>query len=177
MDVCVSSWSRMAPNTHPAMSKSAGNYMNSQLISMEAMTNGYAEGIALDVNGLVSEGSGENVFLVRDGRMITPPLSASILPGITRDSVMKICADLKISVVEQAIPREMLYMAEEAFFCGTAVEITPMRSIDRIPVGNGTRGAVTKRLQDEFYALTSGAKPDRHGWLTPVNAPVPASIR
>jgi len=177
VDVCVSSWSRMAPNTHPAMSKSAGNYMNSQLIRMEAMTNGYAEGIALDVNGLVSEGSGENVFLVRDGRMITPPLSASILPGITRDSVMKICADLKISVVEQAIPREMLYMAEEAFFCGTAVEITPMRSIDRIPVGNGTRGAVTKRLQDEFYALTSGAKPDRHGWLTPVNAPVPASIR
>ena len=177
VDVCVSSWSRMAPNTHPAMSKSAGNYMNSQLIRIEAMTNGYAEGIALDVNGLVSEGSGENVFLVRDGRMITPPLSASILPGITRDSVMKICADLKISVVEQAIPREMLYMAEEAFFCGTAVEITPMRSIDRIPVGNGTRGAVTKRLQDEFYALTSGAKPDRHGWLTPVNAPVPASIR
>jgi len=177
VDVCVSSWNRMAPNTHPAMAKSAGNYMNSQLIRMEAMTNGYAEGIALDVNGYVSEGSGENVFLVKDGKVITPPLSASILPGITRDSVIKICADLKFPVLEQAIPREMLYLADEVFFCGTAVEITPLRSIDRIPVGNSTRGPITKRLQDEFYALTSGAKPDRHGWLTPVNSPVSATTR
>ena len=177
VDVCVSSWNRMAPNTHPAMAKSAGNYMNSQLIRMEAMTNGYAEGIALDVNGYVSEGSGENVFLVKDGKILTPPLSASILPGITRDSVMKICADLKISVVEQSIPREMLYLADEVFFCGTAVEITPLRSIDRIPVGNGTRGPITKRLQDEFFALTSGAKSDRHGWLTPVGLPVNVTTR
>ena len=177
VDVCVSSWSRMAPNTHPAMSKSAANYMNSQLIRMEAMTNGYAEGIALDVNGYVSEGSGENIFLVKDGTVITPPLAASILPGITRDSVMKICADLKIPVTEQMIPREMLYIADEAFFCGTAVEITPLRSIDRIQVGNGTRGPITKRLQDEFFALTSGAMPDRHTWLTPVGLPVSAPVR
>ncbi len=177
VDVCVSSWSRMAPNTHPAMSKSAANYMNSQLIRMEAMTNGYAEGIALDVSGYVSEGSGENIFIVRDGAVLTPPLAASILPGITRDSVMKICADLKIPAAEQMIPREMLYIADEAFFCGTAVEITPLRSIDRIQVGNGTRGPITKRLQDEFFALTSGAMPDRHTWLTPVGLPVSAPVR
>ena len=159
------------------MSKSAANYMNSQLIRMEAMTNGYVEGIALDTNGYVSEGSGENIFIVQDGAVLTPPLAASILPGITRDSVMRICADLKIPISEQMLPREMLYTADEVFFCGTVVEITPVRSIDRIPVGSGTRGPVTNRLQDEFYALTGGAKPDRHNWLTPVGVPLSATTR
>ena len=175
VDVCVSSWMRMAPNTLPAMSKSAANYMNSQLIRMEAIVNGYVEGIALDVNGYVSEGSGENVFLVQDGVVITPPLSASVLPGITRRSILTLCQDLKIPFSEQMVPREMLYIADEVFFCGTAAEITPLRSIDRIPVGGGSRGPITRRLQDEFFALTSGAKPDRHNWLTPVGVPVGAA--
>jgi branched-chain amino acid aminotransferase len=177
VDVCVSSWMRMAPNTLPAMSKSAANYMNSQLIRMEAIVNGYVEGIALDVNGYVSEGSGENLFLVQDGVVITPPLSASVLPGITRRSILTLCQDLKIPFSEQMIPREMLYIADEAFFCGTAAEITPLRSIDRIRVGGGSRGPITKKLQDEFFALTSGAKPDRHNWLTPVGVPVGAAVR
>jgi len=172
VDVCVSSWARMAPNTLPAMSKSAANYMNSQLIRMEAIVNGYVEGIALDPSGYVSEGSGENIFLVRDGAVLTPPLANSILPGITRSSVITLCADLKIPVVEQMIPREMLYIAEEVFFCGTAAEITPIRSIDKVTIGSGARGPLTKRLQDEFFALTSGAKPDRHNWLTPVGVPM-----
>ena len=175
VDVCVSSWMRMAPNTLPAMSKSAANYMNSQLIRMEAIVNGYVEGIALDVNGYVSEGSGENVFLVQDGVVITPPLSASVLPGITRRSILTLCQDLKIPFSEQMVPREMLYIADEVFFCGPAAEITPLRSIDRIPVGSGSRGPITRRLQDEFFALTSGAKPDRHNWLTPVGVPVGAA--
>ena len=177
VDVCVSSWARMAPNTLPAMAKSAANYMNSQLIRMEAMVNGYVEGIALDVSGNVSEGSGENLFLVHDGNVVTPPLSNSVLPGITRQSVVTLCRDLNIPVVEQVIPREMLYIADEVFFCGTAVEITPIRSIDKIEVGQGSRGPITKRLQEEFFALTSGTKPDRHGWLTPVGVPVTASAR
>ena len=177
VDVCVSSWMRMAPNTLPAMSKSAANYMNSQLIRMEAIVNGYVEGIALDVNGYVSEGSGENLFLVQDGVVITPPLSASVLPGITRRSILTLCQDLKIPFSEQMVPREMLYVADEVFFCGTAAEITPLRSIDRIPVGSGSRGPITKKLQDEFFALTSGAKPDRHNWLTPVGVPVGAAVR
>jgi branched-chain amino acid aminotransferase len=175
VDVCVSSWQRMAPNTLPAMSKAAGNYLNSQLIRMEAMTNGYVEGIALDTNGLVSEGSGENIFLVAEGKVITPPLTASILPGITRRSIITICEDLGIPVAEQPIPREMLYLADEVFFAGTAVEITPLRSIDRIKVGRGSRGPITKQLQDEFFALVTGAKPDRHNWLTPVAVPVAAT--
>jgi branched-chain amino acid aminotransferase len=175
VDVCVSSWQRMAPNTLPAMSKAAGNYLNSQLIRMEAMTNGYVEGIALDTNGCVSEGSGENIFLVHEGKIITPPLSASILPGITRRTILTICADLGIPIAEQQIPREMLYIADEVFFAGTAVEITPLRSIDRIQVGNGARGPITKRVQDEFFALVTGAKADRHNWLTPVSAPVAAA--
>ncbi len=170
VDVCVSSWTRMATNTLPAIAKSAANYMNSQLIRMEASVNGYVEGIALDVNGCVSEGSGENIFLVMDGIVITPPLSSSVLPGITRHTVLTLCHDLNIKVAEQAIPREMLYIADEVFFSGTAAEITPIRSIDRIQIGSGARGPVTKRLQDEFHALTSGAKPDRHNWLTPVGA-------
>lgn len=177
VDVCISSWMRMAPNTLPAMSKSAANYMNSQLIRMEAIVNGYVEGIALDVNGYVSEGSGENMFLVHDGAVITPPLSASVLPGITRRTVITLCQDLKIPVSEQMVPREMLYIADEVFFTGTAAEITPLRSIDRIPIGGGSRGPITNKLQDEFFALTSGAKPDRHNWLTPVGVPISAVSR
>jgi branched-chain amino acid aminotransferase len=175
VDVCVSSWQRMAPNTLPAMSKAAANYMNSQLIRMEAMVNGYVEGIALDANGCVSEGSGENIFLVINGKVVTPPLSSSILPGVTRSTVLALCADLRIPCVEEQIPREMLYIADEAFFAGTAVEITPLRSIDRIPVGGGSRGPITKRLQEEFFAIVSGAKTDTRNWLTPVAAPVAAA--
>jgi branched-chain amino acid aminotransferase len=175
VDVCVSSWQRMAPNTLPAMSKAAGNYLNSQLIRMEAMTNGYVEGIALDTNGCVSEGSGENIFVVHEGKVITPPLSASILAGITRRTILTLCADLGIPVAEQQIPREMLYIADEVFFAGTAVEITPLRSVDRIQIGNGSRGPITKRVQDEFFALVTGEKADRHNWLTPVSAPVAAA--
>jgi branched-chain amino acid aminotransferase len=175
VDVCVSSWTRMAGNTIPAMSKAAANYMNSQLIRMEAMVNGYTEGIALDGNGCVSEGSGENIFLVMDDMVVTPPLAASILPGITRRTMVTLCEDMGIPVREQVIPREMLYIADEAFFVGTAVEITPLRSIDRIKVGSGKRGPITKRLQDEFFALVTGEKPDRHNWLTQVALPVTAA--
>ncbi|HJY85746.1 MAG TPA: branched-chain-amino-acid transaminase, partial [Candidatus Acidoferrales bacterium] len=177
VDVCISSWTRMAANTLPAMSKAAANYMNSQLIRMEAIVNGYVEGIALDANGYVSEGSGENIFVVQDGAVITPPLAASVLPGITRRTVLRLCQDLGIPVSEQMIPREMLYVADEVFFSGTAAEITPLRSIDRILVSGGQRGPVTKKLQDEFFALTSGAKPDRHNWLTPVGVPVGATAQ
>jgi branched-chain amino acid aminotransferase len=177
IDVCISSWNRPAPNTLPQMAKAAANYMNSQLIRMEATANGYVEGIALDTNGYVSEGSGENIFLVADAAVITPPYANSALPGITRNAVMAICHDFGIPVSEQMIPREMLYIADEVFFCGTAAEITPIRSIDRINVGSGTRGPITKRIQDEFFALTSGAKPDRHGWLSHVNAPTSAAVR
>jgi branched-chain amino acid aminotransferase len=158
-------------------SEHAANYMNSQLIRMEAIINGYSEGIALDPNGCVSEGSGENLFLVQDGVVITPPLAASVLPGITRRTIFTICQDLKIPTREEMIPREWLYIADEVFFSGTAAEVTPLRSIDRIPVGNGERGPITKRIQEEFFALTSGAKPDRHAWLTPVGVPVSANTR
>jgi len=175
VDVCVSSWTRIAPNTLPAMSKAAGNYMNSQLIRMEAATNGFAEGIALDTAGYVSEGSGMNVFLVHNGTLYTPPLGASVLPGITRDAVLTMSEDLKIPVKEQTIPREMLYIVDEVFFVGTAVEVTPIRSVDHIQVGKGVAGPVTKRLQEEFFALTSGTKPDRHNWLTPCAAAVGTS--
>jgi branched-chain amino acid aminotransferase len=166
VDVCVSSWARSAPNTLPQMAKCAANYMNSQLIRMEAMLNGYVEGIALDVSGHVSEGSGENIFLVMDGAVITPPLENCVLPGITRHSVLTMCRDLDIPAVEQVVPREMLYLAEEVFFCGTAAEITPIRSIDKIRVGKGGRGTITRRIQDEFFGITSGTKSDTHGWLT-----------
>jgi len=144
------------------------NKMNSQLIKMEAIANGYVEGIALDVNGFVSEGSGENVFLVHRDTLITAPLGNSVLPGITRDSVVQIARDLDIRVVEQMIPREMLYIADEVFFTGTAAEVTPIRSVDKIKVGNGGVGPVTRTLQKEFYAIVRGEKADRHGWLTPV---------
>ncbi len=174
VDVCVSSWARMAPNTLPALAKAGANYMNSQLIRMEAAVNGYAEGIALDEAGYVSEGSGENVFVVRDGKIHTPPLGASVLPGITRDSVLQLAAALEIPLVETLVPREMLYIADEVFFSGTAAEITPIRSVDRIKIGKGRRGPITERLQHEFFEIVSGRAADRFGWLTPVKAPVPA---
>ncbi|MGA8867038.1 MAG: branched-chain amino acid transaminase [Candidatus Sulfotelmatobacter sp.] len=167
-EVCVSSWTRIAPNTLPAMAKSGANYMNSQLIKMEAIVNGYVEGIALDVNGYISEGSGENVFLVRKGTLMTAPLGNSVLPGITRDSVLQIARDLGIPVIEQMLPREMLYISDEAFFTGTAAEVTPIRSVDKVAVGNGGTGPITKAIQKEFYAIVRGEKPDRHKWLTPV---------
>src|SRR5947207_14391715 len=168
VDACVSSWTRIAPTTMPAMAKSGANYMNSQLIKMEAIMNGYVEGIALDVNGYVSEGSGENLFVVRDGTLLTAPLGNSVLPGITRDSVIQIAKDLGITVVEQMIPREMLYIADEVFFTGTAAEITPIRSVDKITVANGAAGPITKALQKEFFGIVRGTAPDRHHWLTPV---------
>jgi branched-chain amino acid aminotransferase len=177
IDVCVSSWNRSAPNTLPQMAKSAANYMKSQLIRMEAKVNGYSEGIALDTEGHLSEGSGENVFVVIDGVVITPPLANSALPGITRHTVLTLCRDLGITVAEQMIPREMLYIADEVFFSGTAAEITPIRSVDRITVGAGSRGPITKRIQDEFFAITGGTKPDRHGWFSPVGAPAGAGVR
>jgi len=169
VDVCVSSWTRLAPNTLPALSKAGANYMNSQLIKMEALANGYSEGIALDAAGYVSEGSGENIFVVRDGKIHTPPLGASVLPGITRDAILTLARDLAIPLVETIVPREMLYIADEAFFSGTAAEITPIRSVDRIPVGKGRRGPVAEKLQKEFFAIVNGSTPDRYGWLTPVH--------
>jgi branched-chain amino acid aminotransferase len=144
---------------------------------MEAKVNGYEEGIGLDRNGYISEGSGENIFAVRNGTVITPPLAHAGLSGITRDSVLNICRDLDITVNEQAIPREMLYIADEVFFTGTAAEVTPIRSIDRVQVGAGARGPVTKRIQEEFFAITSGKKPDRHGWLSPVAVPTIVAVR
>ncbi len=168
VDVCVSSWTRIAPNTLPALSKAGGNYLNSQLIRMEADINGYSEGIALDANGFVSEGSGENIFVVRDGKIVTPPLGASVLPGITRDAVVKLAEQIGVPVVESLIPRELLYIADEVFFSGTAVEITPIRSVDKIVVGAGRRGPITERLQKEFFGLVNGTSPDPYGWLTPV---------
>ena len=176
VDVCVSSWSRLAPNTLPAMAKAAANYMNSQLIKMEAIRNGYSEGIGLDPSGHVAEASGENIFLVMDGVVHTPPLASAGLAGITRSSVLSLCQDLGIAVREQLIPREMLYVADEVFLTGTAAEITPLRSIDRIQIGAGMSGPITKRLQKEFFAILTGATPDRHNWLTPVSTPV-ASVR
>jgi branched-chain amino acid aminotransferase len=150
------------------MAKAGANYMNSQLIRMEAVVNGYAEGIALDVNGYVSEGSGENIFIVRNGVLQTAPLGNSVLPGITRDAILKLARDLGIPVAEAGIPREMLYIAEEAFFTGTAAEVTPIRSVDRINVGDGSVGPITKALQREFFGIVRGERPDRFNWLTPV---------
>ena len=176
VDVCVSSWTRMAPNTLPALAKAGANYMNSQLIRMEAQINGYAEGIALDEAGYVSEGSGENVFVVRDGKILTPPLGASVLPGITRDTVIQLAESLKIPLVETLVPREMLYIADEVFFSGTAAEITPIRSVDKIVVGKGTRGPITERLQKAFFDVVNGNVPDRSGWLTPVTKNEPVAV-
>ncbi|MFO7742811.1 MAG: branched-chain amino acid transaminase [Anaerolineae bacterium] len=168
VDVGISSWRRMAPGTFPAAAKIGGQYINSQLIAMEAVENGYAEGVALDANGFVSEGSGMNLFIVHNGDLVTPPLASSVLEGITRRCVAQLSRDLGHSVREELIPREILYMADEIFFTGTAVEITPVRSVDGIPVGTGGRGPVTRRLQEEFFGITSGEIADRHGWLTPV---------
>jgi branched-chain amino acid aminotransferase len=167
-DVCISSWNRAAPNTLPSLAKAGGGYLNSQLIRMEAEANGYVEGIALDVNGYLSEGSGENLFVVRNGVLYTTPLTNSVLSGITRDSVLTLARNLGIPVVEQAMPRELLYIADEAFFTGTAAEVTPIRSVDRILVADGETGPITKQLADEFFGIASGLKPDRFGWLTPV---------
>lgn len=169
VDVCVSTWNRLTPNSMPAMAKSGANYMNSQLIKMEALLNGYAEGIALDDRGYVSEGSGENIFLVYDGKVITPPLSSSILPGITRDSVIQLCRELSIPVAEAGIQRAALYVADELFFSGTAAEVTPIRSVDRITVGTGRRGDITARIQKLFFEITSGERPAPGDWLTFVN--------
>jgi len=169
VDVGISSWQRMAPNTFPAAAKIGGQYINSQLIAMEAAEHGYAEGIALDSNGFVSEGSGENIFVVRNGSILTPPLASSILQGVTRNCVITLAEDLDHQVREELIPREALYMADEVFFTGTAAEITPIRSVDHISIGNGHRGPVTGRLQTEFFGITGGQIPDRHGWLTPVS--------
>lgn len=172
VDVCISSWNRMAPNTLPTLAKAGGNYLNSQLIKMEAIANGYSEGIALDVNGNISEGSGENIFVIRHGKLHTPPLSNSVLPGITRDTVAKLANRLGYEVVETTIPRELLYLADEIFFTGTAAEISPIRSIDKIKIGSGKRGPITKALQEEFFAVVEGTGEDRFGWLTPVPAAV-----
>ena len=165
VDVKVSTWSRMAPNTFPALAKSGANYMNSQLIKMEAILDGYVEGIALNVRGHISEGSGENIFLVMDGEVHSPPLSASILPGITRDTVIRLTKDLGIPFIEDTVPREMLYIADEVFFTGSAAEITPIRSIDKIEIGSGKRGPVTKKIQDEFFAYIKGERKDKYNWL------------
>ncbi len=171
-DVCVSSWNRLAPNTMPSLAKAGANYMNSQLIRMEADINGYSEGIALDRNGYLSEGSGENLFLVRDGTLYTTPLASSVLNGITRDAILTLARHLGIPIVEQALPREMLYIADEAFFTGTAAEVTPLRSVDRLLVGNGEPGPITRQLSHEFFGIVHGTIPDRFNWLTPVNVPV-----
>ncbi|MEO0010336.1 MAG: branched-chain amino acid transaminase [candidate division WOR-3 bacterium] len=166
VDVMVSSWNRMAPNTFPAMSKTCANYMNSQLIKMEAITYGFVEGIALDVFGFVSEGSGENLFVVRNGVIYTPPLHATILPGITRDTIITLARELGYEVRETMMLREMLYLADEIFFTGSAAEVTPIRSVDRITIGNGKCGPVTRRLQQEFFAIIELKREDRYGWLT-----------
>ncbi|MCL2661367.1 MAG: branched-chain amino acid transaminase, partial [Acidobacteriaceae bacterium] len=166
-DVCVSSWSKLAPNTMPSLAKSGANYMNSQLINMEAQINGYSEGIGLDVNGCLAEGSGENVFVVRDGVLYTPPLANSALGGVTRNSVITLARALGIEVVEQSLPRELLYVCDEAFFTGTAAEVTHLRSVDRILVKDGKMGPVTKAVHDEFFNIVNGIKPDRYNWLTP----------
>jgi len=166
VDVCIASWSRMNANTLPATAKSAANYLNSQLIKMDAIMNGYSEGIALDGQGNVSEGSGENIFIIKDNVIFTPPLSSAVLPGITRDSVMQLAKLLGYEVREQVMPRAALYIADEIFFTGTAAEVTPIRSIDKIKIGSGSRGPITAAIQKEFFAITSGEKEAPGNWLT-----------
>jgi branched-chain amino acid aminotransferase len=177
VDVGVSTWNRLTPNSMPAMAKSGANYMNSQLIKMEALLNGYSEGIALDDRGYVSEGSGENIFVVSNGVVNTPPLSSSILAGITRDSVIQICRDLGITIKERSIQRAALYIADELFFSGTAAEITPIRSVDRISIGAGGRGEITEKIQKVFFEITSGERPAPGPWLTYVNQQKTAANR
>lgn len=169
VSVRVSSWQRAAPNTFPALAKASGNYLNSQLIKIEATQDGFDEGIALDHYGFVSEGSGENVFLVRNGVIYTPPSSSSILPGITRHCVFILARDLGIRIHQQVIPREALYIADEVFFSGTAAEITPVTRIDNIPIGSGRRGPITERIQSAFFDIVEGRSPDSNGWFTPVS--------
>jgi len=173
VDVCISSWNRAAPNTFPTMAKAGGNYLNGTLVKMEAVINGFSEGIALDTSGYISEGSGENFFLIFQGKIITPPISSAILPGITRNSVITLAREKGYEVLEQSIPREMLYMADELFLTGTAAEITPIRSVDRIPVGEGIRGPVTAELQQDFFDYVEGRVQDRHGWMTNVYRTAP----
>ena len=175
VDVCISSWNRMAPNTLPALAKAGANYMNSQLIRMEAEANGYAEGIALDQGGHISEGSGENLFVISNGKLLTPPLGASVLPGITRDTIVKIAGQLGIPIVETIIPREMLYIADELFFTGTACEVTPIRSVDRITVGHGRRGPITERIQHRYFEVVHARTDDEFGWLTFLSATLPSA--
>ena len=168
VDAGISSWQRMAPNTLPALAKAGGNYLSSTLISLEAKANGFAEGIALSTDGTVSEGAGENLFIIKNGKVYTPPATASILTGITRDTIITLAAEEGITVIEQSIPREMLYIADEIFMTGTAAEVTPVRSVDRIPVGAGSRGDITRLLQERFFGLFNGATKDKWGWLEPV---------
>jgi branched-chain amino acid aminotransferase len=175
VDVCVSSWNRVAPNTIPALAKAGGNYLSSQLIGAEARRLGFAEGIGLSPDGTLSEGSGENLFLVKDGVLLTPALAHSVLGGITRDTVIRLARERGIEVREAALPREMLYLADEAFFTGTAVEITPIASVDRLPVGSGKRGPITETLQRAFFGLFSGQTPDKWGWLDYVTFPARAA--
>jgi len=168
VDVCVSSWQRVAPNTVPALAKAGGNYLSSALVTLEARRLGFAEGIALSVDGYVSEGAGENLFLVQNGKLYTPPVAASILSGITRDTVAKLAESLGLPVLEQNIPRELLYIADEVFLTGTAAEITPVRSVDKITIGEGKRGPITERLQKLFFGLFDGSTVDRWNWLEPI---------
>ena len=169
VDVAVSSWNRLAPNTIPTGAKAGGNYLSSQLISREAKRNGYAEGIALDVHGYLSEGAGENLFLIKNGVIHTAPVTAALLPGITRDTIMTLARELGYTVKEEALPREALYLADEIFMTGTAAEVTPVRSVDKMPVGAGCRGPITEQLQKAFFGLFTGETADQWGWLTPVN--------
>jgi branched-chain amino acid aminotransferase len=170
VDVCVSSWQRVAPNTVPALAKAGGNYLSSALVTLEARRLGFAEGLALSVDGYVSEGAGENLFLVQNGKLYTPPVAASILSGITRDTVARLAESLGLQVLEQNIPRELLYIADEVFLTGTAAEITPVRSVDKITIGEGKRGPITERLQKLFFGLFDGSTVDRWNWLEPISA-------
>jgi len=171
VDVCVSSWSRLAPNTMPTGAKAGGNYLSSQLISMEAKRHGYHEGIAMDVNGMISEGAGENLFVVRNEVIYTPPLSGCILPGLTRDTMIQFAKNMGLEVREEAIARESLYLADEIFMTGTAAEVVPVRSVDQITVGDGKRGLITQSLQEKFFGLFNGKTIDEWGWLEPVGNP------
>ncbi|MBW4039808.1 MAG: branched-chain amino acid transaminase [Acidobacteria bacterium] len=175
-DVCISSWNRLAPNTMPSLAKAGANYMNSQLIRMEAEVNGYVEGIALDVNGYLSEGSGENLFIIRGGTLYTSPLANSVLNGITRDSILTLARHMGIPVVEQALPRELLYICDEAFFTGTAAEVTHLRSVDRILVGDGSMGPITSALHKAFFDIVNGLAEDHFNWLTPVTVREPVAV-
>lgn len=173
VDVCVSTWQRPEPNTFPVLAKAGGNYVNAQLMKMEAVANGFVEAIALGPGGLVSEGSGQNVFLVREGCLITPAVDGTLLPGITRDCVLRLAGDAGIPVREGPVPRELLYIADELFLTGTAAEITPIRSIDRLSVAGGRIGPITRLLQDSLLGVARGTEPDPHGWRTPVLVPGP----